>query len=87
MTRNFVSGAFNTSAALTVIDGLLSRDDEPFLPSVSAAWEAAWIACLTNSPRWAVTAEQEFGDVLTELHGVVWNVQRDVGGRHRDGNR
>ena len=75
MTRNFVSGEFDTSAALTVIDGLLSRDVESFLPSAGAAWEAAWIACLTSSPRWAVTAEQEFGDVLTELHGAMWGVR------------
>ena len=75
MTRNFVSGAFDTSAALTVLDGLMSRDETSLLPSAGAAWEAAWIACLTSNPRWAVTAEQEFGDVLTELHGVIWKVR------------
>ena len=51
--------------------------------ALGGAWEAAWIACLATNPAWAVTAEQEFGDVLTELHGVIWTVRRDIGGHHR----
>ncbi len=46
---------FEPSAALAILDGLVGRGPEP-----EAAWDAAWIACLTGSPRWAETARLEF---------------------------
>ena len=46
---------FEPSAALAVLDGLIGGK-----PEASSAWDAAWIACLTGSPRWAETARTEF---------------------------
>lgn len=68
--------AFDTSAALAVLDGIVHRPTAPLTPSAGPAWESAWIACLTNSARWAETARQDFGAVLRELEAM------DPFGRH-----
>lgn len=62
--------AFDTSAALAVLDGIVHRTSAPLTPSAGPAWESAWIACLTNSARWAETARREFGAVLQELEAA-----------------
>ena len=60
-------GLFEVSAALAVLDIMADRVRADSMPSAEDAWEAAWIACLTNSARWADEAEVRFSDVLTEL--------------------
>ena len=65
---------FDTSAALAILDCIVDRDEAVVLHSVASAWEAAWIACLTNSPGWTSVAEDEFGHVVVELHGMLWTV-------------
>ena len=67
---------FDTSAALAILDRMVDREDAMALNSVASAWEAAWIACLTNSATWTSVAENEFGDVVVELHGILWTVDR-----------
>lgn len=62
---------FSTSAALSVLDGLVLKLGDAALPSARSAWEAAWIACLGNGVTWALKAEQEFSRVLTELQARV----------------
>lgn len=57
---------FDTSAALLALDRLVHGTDAA-LPSAGSAWDAAWIACLTNSPAWAATARDEFVRVAGEL--------------------
>ena len=55
------AAAFEPSAALAILDGLASPNRPSETASArDAAWEAAWIACLTNSPRWAEAARREF---------------------------
>ena len=66
MTENF-----DTSAALTVLDGMRDRLGALPLPSFEAAWDAAWIACLTNSQRWTMIAEHDFSETMIELSGVL----------------
>lgn len=53
------AAAFEPSAALAILDGPMGE-----VPAAGAAWDAAWIACLTNSPRWAETARREFASVV-----------------------
>ena len=60
-------GFFEVSAALAVLDIMADRARADSMPSAEEAWEAAWIACLTNSARWADEAEARFSDVLTDL--------------------
>lgn len=48
---------FEPSVALAILDGWAGVDPEG---EAGSAWDAAWIACLTNSPRWAETAWREF---------------------------
>ena len=67
---------FDTSAALAILDRILDRDEAVALNSVASAWEAAWIACLTSSATWTSVAEEEFGHVVIELHGMLWTVDR-----------
>ncbi len=67
---------FDTSAALAILDTIVDREDAVALRSVNSAWEAAWIACLTNSATWTSVAENEFGHVVVELHGILWTVDR-----------
>lgn len=71
-----VTDTFDTSAALAFLDRIVDRDEAAVLNSVTSAWEAAWIACLTNSPTWTSVAEDEFGHVVVELHGTLWTVDR-----------
>ncbi len=71
-----VIDAFDASAALAILDHIVDRDEAVVLHSVASAWEAAWIACLTNSPTWTSVAEDEFGHVVVELHGILWTVDR-----------
>lgn len=49
------AAAFEPAVALAVLDGLSEGDAE-----AASAWDAAWIACVTGSPRWAETARHEF---------------------------
>lgn len=49
------AAAFEPSVALAILDGLTGGQAE-----AASAWDAAWIACVTGSPRWAETARQEF---------------------------
>ena len=67
---------FDPSAALAVLDRMMDREEAVVLHSVTSAWEAAWIACLTNSSIWTSVAQAEFADVVVELHGVLWTVDR-----------
>ena len=67
---------FDTSAALAVLDRIVDREEAVVLHSVASAWEAAWIACLTNSSTWTSVARDEFAHVVVELHGVLWTVDR-----------
>ena len=67
---------FDPSAALAVLDRMVDREEAVVLHSVASAWEAAWIACLTNSATWTSVAQDEFADVVVELHGVLWTVDR-----------
>lgn len=46
---------FEPGVALAILDGLTEGQAE-----ATSAWDAAWIACVTGSPRWAETARQEF---------------------------
>ena len=70
-----VTDIFDTSAALAILDRIVDREDA-VLHSVASAWEAAWIACLTNSATWTSVAEDEFAHVVVELHGILWTVDR-----------
>ncbi len=67
---------FDTSAALAILDRIVDREEAVVLHSVASAWEAAWIACLTNSATWTSVAEDEFAHVVVELHGILWTVDR-----------
>ena len=67
---------FDTSAALTFLDRIVDREEAVVLHSVTSAWEAAWIACLTSSATWRSIAEDEFAHVVVELHGILWTVDR-----------
>lgn len=49
-------GRFNASAALLWTDGLLHELETTALRNAASAWDAAWIACLTNSPTWSAMA-------------------------------
>ena len=71
-----VIDTFDTSAALAILDRIVDRDEAVVLHSVPSAWEAAWIACLTSSPTWSSVAEDEFGHVVVELHGMLWTIDR-----------
>jgi hypothetical protein len=62
---------FDTSAALTVLDAFVGRPESDCLSAAASAWEAAWIACLTSSPAWAVISADEFASVVIELRSVV----------------
>ena len=71
-----VTDVFDTSAALAILDRIVDRDAAVVLHSVASAWEAAWIACLTNSATWTSVAEDEFAHVVVELHGILWTVDQ-----------
>jgi len=62
---------FDTSAALIVLDAFVRRPESHSLPTAASAWEAAWIACLTGSPAWAVISADEFASVVMELRSAV----------------
>ena len=51
------TSGFDPSTALTALDGLVGGRAGP---EAASAWDAAWIACVTGSPRWAETAQREF---------------------------
>ncbi len=66
---------FDTSAALAVLDRMVDRETA-VLHTAASAWEAAWIACLTDSSAWRAVAQDEFAQVVVELHGVLWTVDK-----------
>ncbi len=70
------SELFDTSAALAVLDRIVDREEKVVLHTAASAWEAAWIACLTDSSAWRSVAQNEFAHVVVELHGVLWTVDK-----------
>ncbi len=72
MTQIVDTESFDPSAALALLDGIAWRGHAAIESTVESAWEAAWIACLTNSASWADVSAAEFDRVVTELRGVIW---------------
>ena len=71
MVQSRDADAFEPSAALAVLGVIVDQRLGLQLPSAASAWEAAWIACMTDRPSWTTSAQQQFTDVLKELSGVV----------------
>ncbi len=74
---------FATSAALALLDKIIELPAGRAMPAARIAWESAWIACLTNCPGWAATAERDFQKALIELATVLQPTRAVPAGRTR----
>ena len=59
--------SFNAGAALVFLDDIATRFGSSGLVSTEAAWDAAWIVCMTRDRRHEATARDALAGVMTEV--------------------
>ena len=62
-------GDFEPAQALSRLGDAMWTGQEPS-PGLASAWEAAWIACLTDRASWRDRARVEYQNALAHLAGV-----------------
>lgn len=63
------SDDFEPAKALSRLGDALWTGQEPW-PGLASAWEAAWIACLTDRASWRDRARVEYQNALAHLAGI-----------------
>ena len=63
------SDEFEPAKALSRLGDALWTGQEPS-PGLASAWEAAWIACLTDRASWRDRARVEYQNALAHLAGI-----------------
>ena len=61
---------FEPAQALSRLGDALWTGQDPS-PDLASAWEAAWIACLTDRASWRDRARVEYQNALAHLAGVL----------------
>ena len=59
--------SFNAGAALVFLDDIAARFGSSGLVSTEAAWDAAWIVCMTRDRRHEETAQAALASVVIEV--------------------
>lgn len=59
--------SFNAGAALVFLDDVATRFGSSGLVSTEAAWDAAWIVCMTRDRRHEATAQAALAGVVVEV--------------------
>ena len=59
--------AFDAGAALAFLDEIATTLGTLAPLSIEAAWDAAWIVCMTRDPRHEILAQAELDGVVAEV--------------------